>query len=635
MKLTGSDNQQLGCVEAGVTNGKTVSIPAVPYVAAGVAAAALVLSGFAALGSVGVVGAPAPAVSFSTVIGWFQTMQMNGMHSVNYPPVYRAFSKNFAFSGGLIPWNTMQSSIDNFRARTGGNLTQDSVEYLRNSTLVFNDGSDNNPSSFNFVRRSISSLFVRDITTSTGDTSSNEPPNKVNDIVYGIGAYVEQLTIPQSNTFMTVLLIFAIVVAGITVVILLLKVILEAWALFGRFPKRLTSFRKRYWLTLAKVITQLILLLYGVWVLYCIFQFRNGDSWAAKILAAITLATFTGILAFFTIKIIAVARKARKANGDTSALYDDKKTWIKYSLFYDAYRQGYWWLFIPAIVYMFAKGCVLAAGDGHGLTQTSGLLIVEGLMLILLLWTRPFATKASQLINIFVQIIRVLSVACILIFVEELGIAQSTKTITGVVLIAVQAGLTGLLAILIAVNAIIMMCRESPHRKKRKEAEKLNRESHNLTPLDARNSLLGTPAADAKPPIYQFSPFTNKPTGYAPIPNPGATSSSDRLVGNASDMPKSRETRSYTPSMYSLEGNRDTRQPAFPLPGFAIAEPAPPARRGRGHRRPSQNNQTYTPVATTRRNANFSQLLDNNYPSQGPTYSRQNWSENSGQDARF
>ena len=56
------------------------------------------------------------------------------------------------------------------------------------------------------------------------------------------------------------------------------------------------------------------------------------------------------------------------------------------------------------------------------------------------------------------------------VFVEKLGIAQSTKTITGVVLIAVQSVLTGVLAILITVNAIIMCCRENPHRKRRKEA---------------------------------------------------------------------------------------------------------------------------------------------------------------------
>jgi hypothetical protein len=108
----------------------------------------------------------------------------------------------------------------------------------------------------------------------------------------------------------------------------------------------------------------------------------------------------------------------------------------------------------------------------------------------------------------------VLSVVCILVFVEQLGISQSTKTITGVVLIAVQSVLTGSLAILIAVNSIIFCCKENPHRKRRKEAgeldrarthrpvatilttsaEKLNRDLDNLTPLDARNSLLMDPS---------------------------------------------------------------------------------------------------------------------------------------------
>ena len=158
--------------------------------------------------------------------------------------------------------------------------------------------------------------------------------------------------------------------------------------------------------------------------------------------------------------------------GDTSALFEDKETWRKYSLFYDNYKRGYWWLFMPAIIYMFAKGCVIAGGNGHGLAQTAGQLIVESLMLILVLWCRPFVSTSGNVINIFIQVVRVLSVICILVFVEELGISQSTKTITGVVLIAVQSVLTVTLGILIAVNAIITCVRENPHRKQRKEAGK-------------------------------------------------------------------------------------------------------------------------------------------------------------------
>lgn len=64
------------------------------------------------------------------------------------------------------------------------------------------------------------------------------------------------------------------------------------------------------------------------------------------------------------------------------------------------------------------------------------------------------------------------AVVCILVFVEELGIAQTTQTVTGLVLVVVQSALTGVLAILIAVNAIILCCKENPHRKRRKEAGK-------------------------------------------------------------------------------------------------------------------------------------------------------------------
>ena len=507
--------QDLACIESDVTNGKTVESPAVSYVAVGVAGAALLLTGISAIGSAGTTGGHAPSPNFGDVVGWFQSIAINGMLSVQYPPIYRSFSKNFAFSGGLVPWNSMQTSIDNFRRVTGGNLTDDNVQYLQNASLVYTTGSTSGQGIVS--KRAIDFLFEphlisRDTSAAINGTqsgtdaaaaasnSTSSGNSKVTHFVHGIQGYVEQLTIPKANTFMTVLLVFALVIAAITVGILLLKVVLETWALFGSFPKKLTNFRRRYWGLLARTITNLILLLYGVWTLYCIYQFTNGDSWAAKILAGITLALFSAILAFFTVKIWQIAQKFKRMEGDTAILYEDKETWRKYSLFYDNYKRGYWWLFMPGILYMFLKGSVIAAGNGHGLVQTAGQLIIESLMLALVLFTRPFATTAGNWINVVIQVVRMLSVVCIMVFVEQLGIAQSTKTITGVVLIAVQSVLTSVLAVLIAVNAIIVCIRENPHRKQRKQAgefvgfsnllchltdlkvEQINRDLDDLTP---------------------------------------------------------------------------------------------------------------------------------------------------------
>jgi hypothetical protein len=468
MQLKAIDGgQQLACITSQVGNGKTMSVPGVTYVAAGIAAGALAVSGLSALASAGNAGAPTTSPTFFEVMGWFQSMALNGMMSVQYPGVYTSFSKNFAFSTGLIQWDSMQSSIDSFRNKTGGNLTTDSVAFLRNATLVHVE------SGSNLTKRGLDTvlLWTREVQTSlNGTTEDGANDSKVMHYVNGIGGYVEELMIPDGNTFMTVLLIFAIVVAAITVGILLFKVILESWALCGSFPQRLTNFRKRYWWTLAKTITNLILLLYGIWTLYCVYQFKNGDSWAAKTLAGVTLALFTAILAFFTWKIWSTAQKFKKMEGDTTSLYENKEIWRKYSIFYENYKKGYWWIFVPMIVYMFARGCVIAGADGHGLAQAAGQLIVEAILLVLLLWVRPFSLKSGNWINIVIQVVRVLSVICILVFVEELGVAQTTKTVTGMVLVVMQAVLTAVLAILIAVNAIIICCKDNPHRKKRKEA---------------------------------------------------------------------------------------------------------------------------------------------------------------------
>ncbi|KAK5137182.1 hypothetical protein LTR08_000687 [Meristemomyces frigidus] len=597
-----SNGVDVACIESTVGNGHTANVPAVSYVAAGIAGAALALSAASALAAGGHPGASTSSPTFGEVIGWFQGMAMNGMLSVQYPAVYQSFTTNFGFSTGLVPWGAMQSSIDTFRQHTGGNLTSDSYAYLsKNATLVYTETSNSTSSSR--MRRALDTLLlwsraetavsVNGTSASVGDdqssnsTSTTTTRSKEQHFVSGIEAWVEQLSIPQANTFMTLLLIWAIIVGAIIVLILLLKVILEAWSSFGNIPKSMESWRKRYWWRLAKVLTNLVLLLYGVWTMYCIYQFTNGDSWAAKVLAGVSLAGFTAVLAFFIWRIYTKAQEYKKLEGDASKLYEDKETWLKYNLFYENYKKSYWWIFVPVIVYMFARGAVIAGGNGHGLYQTCGQGIVEAVMLIFLLWTRPFQRKSGNWINIIIQTVRVLSVFCILVFVEELGISQTTKTITGVALIVVQASLTGILAILIAVNALIACIRENPHNKQRKLNQKLNRDFDDLTPLDARNSLLMEPMVQRgesgiyKAPIVTSVPFSDHKGRYDYVPprsySPGAATQRsisrpsrferedgrDRLVSTAASMGTHRDDRSLSRS--------PDRQPALPDFGYGQA----------------------------------------------------------------
>ncbi|KAL7266690.1 hypothetical protein RUND412_010756 [Rhizina undulata] len=486
-----TDGTNLACLQSTVSNGKTADQPGAKYVTAGIAAAALACSLVSAGASAGAgagSAAAGPSPNFGDVMFWFQSVSMNGMMSVNYPTVYRSFTNNFAWSTGLIPWEGMQRSIDNFRKDTGGSLDQMSVDYLKNATLVYTTTSTNGTVSTNTTRRSLEwaphYLYARDDdingTVST-NTTAETADSKVMTYVHGIQAYVEKLQIPSANTFMTVLLIFCIVMASLAVCILLFKVILEIWALFASFPKGLRGFRKRYWGFLAGTFVKIVLILYGTWVLYCLYQFRNGDSWGANVLAAITLTVFTSILAFFAIRIFILARRAKMQEKSTEKLFEDKPLMRRYGLFYDQYKSSFWWVFIPLIAYAFAKAAFIALGDGHGVVQTAGQLGCEVFLLILLIWNRPYNSRSGNILNIIISCVRVLSVGCLIVFVDQLGIAADTRTVTGVALIAIQSTLTAALAILIAVNAIIVMCKENPHKKRRKELEKMREE--NLTDL--------------------------------------------------------------------------------------------------------------------------------------------------------
>ena len=598
LKSKGSDGKEedIACYESNVSNDKTADIPGVSYAAAAIALGALAVSGLSALASGAAKGgASQSSPTFTEVIWYFQGISMNGMMSVQYPSVYRSFTSNFAFSTGFVPWLSMQKSIDGFRSKTGGNLTGDSVDNLQNSQLIFQQpGSSSDLSKRaivnDLVERAL--LFARDVETSVNgsDSSTGEDTGakgsqdaKEQKYVQGIEAYAAKFVVPKSNTFMTVLLVFAIVLAAVAAGILLFKVILEAWALFGKFPKKLTSFRKNYWWILAKTNTNLILVLYGVWTLYCVFQFTQGDSWAAKVLAGVTLGLFTLILVGFTWKIWSLANKSKKMDGDASAgLHENKEIWRKYSIFYDNYKKNYWWIFVPAIVYMFLKGCFLAGANNHGLTQTAGLLIVEALFLILLLWLRPYNLKSGNWINISIQVVRVISVVCILVFVEQLGFSQTTQTVTGVALIVVQGVLTGILGILIAVNAIINCVRMNPHRRARKERGMYH--SHSsvvpftdqyclakakdldaLTPLDAHNSLLMYPmdSKDGKghhPEMVTAHARGRSASGYDMLPL--RDESNDRLAVKPGSAGTDGSYHDRTRSISPVENQR--RQPQLP-----------------------------------------------------------------------
>jgi Transient receptor potential (TRP) ion channel len=211
------------------------------------------------------------------------------------------------------------------------------------------------------------------------------------------------------------------VLAAIVLGMLFFKLVLEFWAMCGHLSPRFENIRRDYWRILSTTIVRILLIVYGTSALYCLYQFRAADSWAASLLAAITFSLFTLIILFFIARIFYLALKVERTRG-VDELYEHEPYVKKYGFFYDQFKSRVWWFFVPILVVPVARAFLLVFAGGNGMVQAIGILALEGVFLLLLFWRRPYDGRGANVVNAMIAVVRVLSIVCILVFVDQLGI---------------------------------------------------------------------------------------------------------------------------------------------------------------------------------------------------------------------
>ena len=143
--------------------------------------------------------------------------------------------------------------------------------------------------------------------------------------------------------------------------------------------------------------------------------------------------------------------------------------------------------------------------------QTGGQLIVESAMLTLVLVMRPFSSTQGNVINILIHCARVLSVVCLVVFADEMGVAQSTRTRTGVVLIVIQSSMTIVLGVVIAINAILICIRPRIHDRQLMDTEKLKVDDNKCGPQVHQNLANSTSRMGLKNHLVKSHPTVQLP----------------------------------------------------------------------------------------------------------------------------
>ena len=206
--------KQLACVEAELSNGKTVDQEAVQWTTAVIAGLGLLAS--AVTSGLGHSNTAAHiAANALSLFGFFQTQAMIGMTAVNLPPIVQSWTQNFQWSMGMVRIGFMQNILTWYQRSTGGtpstilsNLATTSVEVQKRSLRTAEK----------LVMNAYHAMIKRQNSPTTANTASTTVT-----VLKGIKRVGFRANIETTNIFLTGLAFFIAFVVIVAICVALFK----------------------------------------------------------------------------------------------------------------------------------------------------------------------------------------------------------------------------------------------------------------------------------------------------------------------------------------------------------------------------------------------------------------------------
>ena len=237
----------MACVEASLSNGKTVDQAAVQWVVAIIAGLALLVS--AVTSGLGHSNTAAHiAANALSLFGFFQAQAIIGMTAVAMPPIVESWSQNFQWSMGMVGIGFMQNVMTWYQLATGGtpstiltSLASASVQVQKRS-LEF---------TAKLMKRGLDIIFKRD----NNDASDSVTPI----IVAGIERVGFRAGIEPTNIFLTGLGFFVAFVVIVSLGVALFKAFCEVAVKAGWLKgEKFQEFRNGWKIVLKGILFRLV-----------------------------------------------------------------------------------------------------------------------------------------------------------------------------------------------------------------------------------------------------------------------------------------------------------------------------------------------------------------------------------------
>jgi Transient receptor potential (TRP) ion channel/ML-like domain len=234
--------QALACVEAELSNGKTVHQKGVEWTIAVIAIIGLITAAF--VSGLGHSNAATHVCSNAmSLFSYFQAQALIGMTAVSFPPIVRAWTQNFQWSMGLISVGFLQKMATWYQRATGGKPSS----YLSQSATT----------SVQVQKRSLDALSVLEKRSNSLTSSDSSVLNVVT--VKGIVRAGYLSHIEKTNIFFTAYTFFVIFVLFVTIGVVVFKYACEALVRAGRIKQdRFHDFRNGWRIVLKGILFRVV-----------------------------------------------------------------------------------------------------------------------------------------------------------------------------------------------------------------------------------------------------------------------------------------------------------------------------------------------------------------------------------------
>ncbi|KAK9425731.1 putative Calcium spray protein [Seiridium unicorne] len=554
---TDEGGKSLACLEARVSNSKTVDLAGVKWASALVIGLALLSS--AIISGLGHSNAASHiAANAISLCGYFQAQAMIGLTGVTLPPSVQAWTQDFQWSIGIIKVDFMQTIFTWYQRATGGtpsqlfnNLETISVQVSKRSLPIVQPA-------LGLAKRAVAMLPERAVKYATSIAKRGNVMNSSGSyVVYGIQRVAYRAEIESTNLFLTGFTFFCIALVFSALAVAAAKGLCEAAVKLGWIKgDTFEDFRNGWRVVLKGVLYRITLIGYPPMTILCIWEFTQNDSPAEMVLAVFFLLYSTVALAWAGWKVVQLARRSVRLHRTPAyILFSDPHALNKWGFLYIQFRASAYYFILPIIGYHLVKGMFVALGQNSGIAQAIGFILIEAAVLIASSVMRPWMDKKLNSFNITIAVVNFLNAICLLILTDVFGQPALVNGIVGVVVWLLNAIATLVLLVFCIITTAFVFFRENPDGRYRfmsDERSSFMKSTHSLSAADQLDALASTARGE-------------KHHGLDLDDDENATNSSHSLQRRPDSM------RSSTVGSGSRNSWRDSRTRVGPSP-FANAE---------------------------------------------------------------